>query len=157
MVGTAGNSHHLTNQNWNPYKEFCGSGFTGSGIRVESSDRPATLQTSQDTLSVHPWTISGLHSDQNIHFQNRDFRHFGVCQVRNGPGWYIYPRGTLILSSGSSFMMYTHLPKKFWWSESEWTQPIQHSYGPSDYDITVYFKEGNHRTTTKLKSDFHWI
>ena len=55
-----------------------------------------------------PFYLTAWASEGNIHFG-----HFGVCHTRNGPGWYIYRGSTLIKSSGSSFMMYSHLPKNF--------------------------------------------
>ena len=57
-------------------------------------------------------------------FPDSRFWPFRVSHRRNGPGWYIYPRGPRIKSSGSSFMMYGHLPKNFFWSESECTSLI---------------------------------
>ena len=64
-------------------------------------------------------------------FSDSRFWPFRVSHHRNGPGWYIYRGSTLIKSSGSSFMMYVHPQKNFWWSESEWNHLIQSSYGPS--------------------------
>ena len=57
-------------------------------------------------------------------FPDSRFWPFLISEIGNGPGWYIYRRGPRIKSSGSSFIMYSHLPKIFFWSESECTQPI---------------------------------
>ena len=47
-------------------------------------------------------------------FPESRFWPFLISDHGNGPGWYIFRGSTLIKSSGSSFMMYVHLPKFFW-------------------------------------------
>ena len=88
------------------------------------------LRSFCDTLNQLGYSLGSFLSDlkppeqPDPRFPESRFWPFLISQIGNGPGWYIYPRGPRIKSSGSSFMMYSHLPRSFFWSESECTSLI---------------------------------
>ena len=57
-------------------------------------------------------------------FPDSRFWPFLISQIGNGPGWYISRGSTLIKHFFYFLSMYGHLPKIFWWSESECTSLV---------------------------------